>query len=103
MLVQMCKIQGWRVCAVVGGSHKTSACVELGADCVIDKSTSDLWQEASSFAPRGFAAVFDANGVATLQQSWKHLAPCGKLIVYGFQYVFAFSALQHSERCDVGD
>lgn len=90
MLIQMCRIQGWRVCAVVGSSHKVSACVELGADCVIDKSTSDLWAQARSFAPRGFAAVFDANGVATLQQSWEHLAPCGKLIVYGFQCVFSF-------------
>jgi NADPH:quinone reductase-like Zn-dependent oxidoreductase len=87
MLIQMCKIQGWRVCAVVGSPHKTTACKELGADCVIDKSTSDLWREAASFAPNGYAAVFDANGIATLQQSWEHLAPCGKLIVYGFQCV----------------
>lgn len=87
MLVQMCKIQGWRVCAVVGSSHKTRACLDLGADCVIDKSRCDLWAQATSFAPGGFAAVFDANGVATLAQSWEHLAPCGKLIVYGFQCV----------------
>ncbi len=85
MLIQMCKIQGWRVCAVVGSSHKTAACKGLGADWVIDKSTSNLWEEAAAFAPGGYAAVFDANGIATLQRSWEHLAPCGKLIVYGFQ------------------
>ena len=77
MLVQLCKLQGWRVCAVVGASHKVSAARNLGADFVIDKSTSDLWQEASAFAPEGFAAIFDANGVATISQSWSHLAPCG--------------------------
>ena len=85
MLVQMCKIKGWRVCAVVGAPHKVAACTALGADCVIDKSGgAKLWGQAEAFAPHGFAAIFDANGVATLSQSWEHLAPCGKLIVYGF-------------------
>ena len=85
MLVQMCKIKGWRVCAVVGSAHKVDACKILGADCVVDKSaTPHWWLEVERFAPAGFAAVFDANGVATLSQSWEHLAPCGKLIVYGF-------------------
>ena len=85
MLVQMCKIKGWRVCAVVGATHKIEFCQSLGADCVIDKSASrNWWAEAKKFAPRGFSAVFDANGVETLSQSWAHLAPCGKLIVYGF-------------------
>jgi synaptic vesicle membrane protein VAT-1 len=28
--------------------------------------------------------VFDANGVATLAKSYEHLAPGGKLVVYGF-------------------
>ena len=81
MLVQMCKIKGWRVCAVVGSAHKVDECVRLGADVVIDKSSEELWPSAEEAAPEGFAAVFDANGVATLQDSYNHLAPCGKLIV----------------------
>ena len=28
--------------------------------------------------------VFDANGPATLKQSYRHLAPSGKLVTYGF-------------------
>ena len=84
MLVQICKIKGWRVLAVVGAPHKISACHALGADAVVDKSSQDLWAEAKSIAPEGFAAVFDANGVGTIKQSYEHLAPCGKLIVYGF-------------------
>lgn len=31
-----------------------------------------------------FGAIFDANGVETLQSSYDHLAPSGRLIVYGF-------------------
>ena len=85
MLVQMCKLKGWRVCGVVGSAHKVEPCKALGADCVVDKSQpAGLWGPADTFAPAGFGVVFDANGVATFQGSWDRLAPGGKLIVYGF-------------------
>jgi NADPH:quinone reductase-like Zn-dependent oxidoreductase len=84
MLIQMCKIQGWRVVGVVGSAHKVAECKRLGADVVIDKSASDLWRIAEEVAPNGFAVIFDANGVATLADSYAHLEPCGKLVVYGF-------------------
>jgi synaptic vesicle membrane protein VAT-1 len=44
-------------------------------------------------APKGFQAVFDANGVSTLKQSYVHLAPMGKLCIYGFA-----SMLPHNGR-----
>jgi NADPH:quinone reductase-like Zn-dependent oxidoreductase len=52
---------------------------------VIDKSREDLW-EAASNANRGsgYAVVADANGVSTLQGSYQHLCPTGRLIVFGF-------------------
>lgn len=28
--------------------------------------------------------IYDANGVETLKQSYKHLCPEGKLVIYGF-------------------
>jgi NADPH:quinone reductase-like Zn-dependent oxidoreductase len=84
MLVQLGKIAGCRVVAVVGAPHKVSAARELGADEVIDKSTQDLWKEAESIAPQGYDISLDANGVSTLRQSYRHLAPMGKLVVYGF-------------------
>jgi synaptic vesicle membrane protein VAT-1 len=85
MLVQICKLKGWKVCAVVGRPHKVSACHALGADCVVDKSQPEgLWKLAEEFAPEGFDAIFDANGVETFQASWDHLGPGGKLVVYGF-------------------
>ena len=84
MLVQLGKLSGCRVIGVVGATHKAAAVTALGADAVIDKSTSDLWEEAERYAPGGFDVILDANGVATLKQSYRHLAPVGRLVVYGF-------------------
>jgi NADPH:quinone reductase-like Zn-dependent oxidoreductase len=56
----------------------------LGADVVIDKSREDLWKAAEAAAPRGYDVVLDANGPATLRDSYEHLASPGKLVVYGF-------------------
>jgi len=85
MLIQVCKLCGCHpIVAVVGSSHKVALCHTLGADIVIDKSTEGLWAAAEESSPDGYIAVFDANGVATLQASYDHLAMCGRLIVYGF-------------------
>ena len=87
MLVQLARLQGWRVLGVVGKAHKVAACEALGADIVVDKSgktSAALWAEIKRAVPSGFSAIFDANGVATLRQSFENLAPCGKLVVYGF-------------------
>ncbi len=83
-LVQLAKAAGCRVVGVVGGPHKVAAARGLGADVVIDRSAGDLWVPATAAAPRGFAAIFDANGVSTLRRSYRHLAPAGRLVVYGF-------------------
>ncbi|EDO34864.1 predicted protein, partial [Nematostella vectensis] len=83
MLVQMAKIAGCHAVGVVGAGHKIDFVRSLGCDHVIDKSAQDLWQEAKVICPDGFSAVFDANGVATLKQSYAHLAPGGKLVIYG--------------------
>ena len=84
MLVQLGKVAGCRVVGVVGASHKVTAVQALGADAVIDKSARPLWEEAERLSPDGYDVVLDANGVATLKQSYNHLAPVGKLVVYGF-------------------
>ena len=85
MLVQMAKIlKLGPVVGVVGRSTKVGAAKTLGCDVVIDKSKDDLWKVAENISPNGYAAIFDANGVSTLQDSYNHLAPTGRLIVYGF-------------------
>lgn len=83
-LVQLGKLAGVRVIGVIGSAHKRDACLAMGADAVIVKSDQDLWKEADRLAPKGFDAIFDANGISTLAGSYKHLAPMGKLCVYGF-------------------
>lgn len=85
MLVQMCKHLGYSpVVAVVGSRHKIALCKKMGANYVIDKSSDDLWVEARKISPNGYVAIFDANGVSTMSDSYEHLCKCGRLIVYGF-------------------
>ena len=83
-LLQLGKIAGCRMTGVVGSSHKVASALEWGAEVVIDKSKEALWVKAAEICPDGFDIVFDANGPATLKQSYRHLAPSGKLVVYGF-------------------
>lgn len=83
-LVQLGRLAGCRVLGVVGSAHKREACMAMGADAVVVKSRQDLWGEARRFSPQGFEAIFDANGVSTLADSYAHLAPMGKLCIYGF-------------------
>lgn len=87
-LVQLARVRDCRVTGVVGAAHKREAVAALGAEAVIDRASQDLWKNAESVAPDGFDAVFDANGVATLRQSYRHLALGGRLIVYGFHTMF---------------
>jgi NADPH:quinone reductase-like Zn-dependent oxidoreductase len=83
-LVQLAKIMGCEVVGVVGASHKVEVAKAVGADFVIDKSKQDLWKEAETRAPQGYDVICDANGVATLGESYKHLRRAGKLVIYGF-------------------
>ena len=83
-LVQLGKLSGCRVVGVVGASHKVETARSLGAEEVIDSSSEDLWAVARQLVPEGYSLVFDANGVATLRQSYRHLGRPGKLVVYGF-------------------
>ena len=83
-LVQLCKLHNLHVTGVVGRSHKVEYVRQLGADAVIDKSTQSLWDEAKRLCPDGYDLAFDANGPETLAQSYAHLKPTGKMLVYGF-------------------
>ncbi|MCU0672690.1 MAG: medium chain dehydrogenase/reductase family protein [Myxococcota bacterium] len=84
VLVQMAKRIGCEVTGVVGRTEKVEVARALGCDHVIDKSKEDLWARAKTISSRGFDVVLDANGVETLKQSYEHLRPAGKLVVYGF-------------------
>jgi NADPH:quinone reductase-like Zn-dependent oxidoreductase len=83
-LLQLARLAGVEATGVVGSAHKVVAAKALGAAHVIDKSAADWVSAAKAIAPGGFHAVFDANGVSTLQASFDALAPMGKLVIYGF-------------------
>ncbi len=86
--VQLAVAAGAEVTAVVGASHKRELPASMGAGHVIDKSSQPLWPATREIAPAGFDVVLDANGVATLAESYRHLAPLGRLVVYGFHSMF---------------
>lgn len=88
-LIQLAKSAGCQVVGVVGSPHKCEYAKNLGADLVIDKSQGALWKEAKNYAPHGFDAIFDANGVETLKESYNHLHVGGKLVIYGFHSMFS--------------
>lgn len=83
-LCQLARVAGCRAIGVVGRSAKVQTALDAGAHAVIDKSREDLWRIARRHAPEGYDAVFDANGVETLRDSYEHLASPGRLVVYGF-------------------
>ncbi|MEJ2523534.1 MAG: zinc-binding dehydrogenase [Gammaproteobacteria bacterium] len=83
-LVQIAKLAGCRVLGIVGSPHKRVLAEALGCDTVVDKSSEKLWDAARAFAPGGFDVVLDANGYPTLRAGYDHLAPGGRLVVYGF-------------------
>jgi synaptic vesicle membrane protein VAT-1 len=92
-LLQLARLAGVRAIGVVGAPHKRAHAHAMGAAAVIDKSREPLWPAAERLAPGGYQAIFDANGVATLGASYRHLAPTGRLVVYGFH-----SMLPHDGR-----
>lgn len=92
-LVQIGRLAGCHITGVVGSAHKREHCQRMGADRVIDKTHEDLWTAAKADAPKGYHAIFDANGVATLGESYAHLAATGRLVIYGFH-----SMLPHNGR-----
>lgn len=83
-LCQLGRLAGVRVIGVVGSPHKVAHAKAMGADEVIVRSNEPLWEMAHRYAPEGYQAVFDANGVDTLKGSYEHLAPTGCVVVYGF-------------------
>ena len=92
-LAQPGRLAGCRVIGVVGGAHKVDAARAAGCDGVIDKSKGNLWLHARTLSPGGYQAIFDANGVSTLGESYRHLAPTGRVLIYGFA-----SMLPHDGR-----
>lgn len=86
-ICQLARAAGAEVLGIVGSKAKIEAALEAGADRVVDKRSEDLWSQAGKFAAHGFQAIFDPNGPETLSRSYQHLAPMGRLIIYGFHTI----------------
>ncbi len=82
-LVQLARRAGCRVVGVVGNATKVDTARAMGADTVCVNSAT-LWDELAAHAPDGYDVVLDANGGPSLRDGYRHLAPGGKLVVYGF-------------------
>jgi NADPH:quinone reductase-like Zn-dependent oxidoreductase len=82
--LQIAKADGLVPLGIVGSPRKRDVALEYGASSVIDKSSQDLWREVERLAPGGLSYVLESNGAETLRQSYAHLRPTGRLIVYGF-------------------
>lgn len=91
MLVQMAKLLGLSpVVGVVGRTSKVDEAKALGCDVVIDKQrlreeSVPMWESIRGAGPPdGFSIISDPNGVSTLQDSFDHLSPAGRLVAFGF-------------------
>lgn len=82
--VQIARLHGCEVIGVVGAAHKLEPLRALGAQHAIDKRAQALWPAVARIAPGGCDVILDANGVETLRHSFRHLAPMGRLVIYGF-------------------
>jgi NADPH:quinone reductase-like Zn-dependent oxidoreductase len=81
-LLQLARLRGIHAVGLVGSTHKLQAAIDAGAHAVIDASSENWFTAARHYAPNGYQAVFDANGL-TLRQSLRLLAPMGRLVAYG--------------------
>ena len=82
--LQLAHADGLSAIAIVGATAKRQVALDYGASDVVDKSTQALWPEVERLAPGGLHYVLESNGAETLKQSYKHLRPTGRLVVYGF-------------------
>jgi NADPH2:quinone reductase len=83
--VQLAKDTGATVFAAAGSAEKLALCRELGADVLIDYTTTDVADVVlAQTKGRGVDVVFDNVGEAVWQSSMKSLAYNGRYVMMGF-------------------
>jgi NADPH2:quinone reductase len=83
--IQLGKVAGARVIAVAGGPDKGALCASLGADLVIDHTTTDFVEavlEATDDV--GADVVYDLTGGDFVERSWRCTARGGRYLAVGF-------------------
>ncbi len=81
LLVQLAKRRGAEVIAKVGSTEKEVIVKNLGADQVINYKTKDYVEEINSTTKLDVS--FNPVGGSTFKKDWNHLAPGGKLYLFG--------------------
>jgi NADPH2:quinone reductase len=83
--VQLGKVAGARVIAVVGGAAKVDAARSLGADLVIDRTAEDVAEAVRAFTRgRGADVAYDPVGGPAYLTAARCLAFEGRVVVVGF-------------------
>ena len=82
---QLAKLAGARVVAITGGSDKAAHCIDfLGYDAAVDyKSTTSLYEQLRTAAPRGVDGYFDNVGGATLNTVIRFANPGVRMAMCG--------------------
>ena len=84
LLVQMAKLRGARVIAVVSTANKASFAKIAGADEIIVSSEEDFGARVRQLTNgQGVNVVYDFIGKATFEKSLDCLAPLGTMVLYG--------------------
>ena len=83
--VQIGKVAGARVVAVVGSREKAAAIHGLGADLVVDRSSQNVVAAVKQFTDgRGADVVYDPVGGPAFRAATKMIAFEGRIVVVGF-------------------
>ena len=82
--IDLAKSMGARVIAAASSEAKRKACLEQGADAVIDYENEDLKTRAKELSGGGVAVVYDPVGGDYAEPALRSLAPGGRHLVIGF-------------------
>lgn len=85
MAIQIARLAGARVLVVAANAAKAARAAELGADWVVDRTTTPDWSKAvyAATGKRGVDVVVDNVGAATWVASLRCLAKGGRLLTVG--------------------
>jgi NADPH2:quinone reductase len=81
IVVQMAKAAGARVFATCGSDEKVAACLELGADSVVNYQTTNVDEALKAFAPQGVNVFWETQREPDFDAIVPRLAERGRLIL----------------------
>lgn len=86
MAIQLAREVGARVAVTAGTAHKLQACLELGAEVLVNYREQDFVEEVRAVSGgAGANVILDNMGASYLSRNVELLAPNGRLVVIGLQ------------------